>query len=342
MDDNELTSSHRDNLLRWTADVQDGFYESHFLKVNLLPERAAFWWKFTVLQPLAGGGPARFEVWAIFFDAADPARSCAVKETFSATAVSIARDRLHCVYGENVLEHGHTSGTLGGRLTWELRWTPPEQSFRHFPSESMYTGSFPKTKALSPTISAPFHGTATVDGRTFTLAGSPGMQGHNWGKNHAEQWVWTHCNTFREDPRVVFEAVSSRIKLGPVSSPLLTILHVEDGEGEPLTVNGYAQLVRTTSDLDGLRWRFRGSDGPRGVEGVFSAPADRFVGVVYEDPNGRQTNCLNSKIADADLRILHRDGGIWRLRRALTSGAAAALEIGVKDETRGVRMHLLG
>ena len=340
MPDSDLSPSHRDNLVRWMPDVEGGFYESHFIKVNLLAERAAFWWKFTVLQPLPGGGPARFEVWAIFFDVADPSRSCAARETFGAVDVSVARDRLRCVYGRSVLEHGHTSGELGGRFTWNVRWTPGETSYRHFPSEGMYTGPFPKTKALSPALSSPFEGTATVDGRTFTLRGDPGMQGHNWGKNHAEQWVWTHCNAFGDDPRLVFEAVSSRIKLGPVTSPFLTILHVEDGKDEPLTVNGYTQLVRTTSDLDGLRWRFRGHDGPRGVEGVFSAPADRFVGVTYEDPNGRKTSCLNSKIADADLRILHRDGGIWRLRRAVTANAAAALEIGVKDETRGVRMHL--
>lgn len=336
-----LTPSHTDNLVRWNPTISGGHYESHFIKVNLPAEHVAFWWKFTVTQPLEGMGPARFEVWAVFFDIADPARSCASRETFSAAESHIARERLRCVYGENVLEHGHSKGAIAEHgFRWNMTWAAPERSFRHFPLDGMYEGGFPKAKALSPALTTAFEGTAEVAGRVYSLDGQRGMQGHNWGKKHAHSWVWTHCNHFREDERVVFESVSSKIRVGPLSSPQLTIMHVDDGVDEPLTINGWLGMIRTTSDQRGLSWRFRGSLEKRGVEGVFAAPPERFMGLNYVDPDGRITHCLNSKVADGELRILHKDRGIWRLRRSLTAAASAALEIGIKDETRGVRIHV--
>ena len=310
------------------------------MKVNLPREQAALWWKFTITQPLQG--PARFEVWAIFFDVANPSLNCAAKETFLAADASVATDRLRCAYGENVLEHGHSHGAIGAetRIEWSIDWGTPEAGFRHFPQERMYDGPFPRAKALSPVLTTAFDGTVRVGKRTLRLAGHRGMQGHNWGEKHADSWVWAHCNLFSDHPGMVFEAVSSRISVGPLSSPRMTILHADDGTNDPITVNGWMGMMRTTSDLDGLHWRFRGQSGNRGLEGVFHAAPERFVGVNYYDPDGRITHCLNSKVAEGELRILHRDRGIWRLHRAMRADASAALEIGVKEHTHGVQIHL--
>jgi hypothetical protein len=318
----------------------DGHYESHFLKVNLPEQDAAFWWKFTITQPLSGMGPARFEVWAIFFDAADPSNTCATRETFDATVSSVARERLACVFGNNVLEHGKSHGRLdsGAGFEWDIAFDVPDEGFRHFPMPGMYEAALPKAKTLTPAIDVVVRGTARVGDRTFDLE-HPGMQGHNWGVKHADSWVWVHCNVFQEDGSAVFEAVSSRIKMGPMTTPQLTILHFSDG-ATTITVNGWVEMVRATSDLEGLRWRFRGSTGDWGIEGLFKAAPDRFVGLNYQDPDGIKTACLNSKIADGELRILRRDNGVWRLERSLTARGTAALEIGLKNETRGVRMHV--
>ena len=338
----DLTPSHQDNLLRWDGSSPSGMYESHFIKVNLPEERAAFWWKFTVLQGPGSDAEPAFEVWAIFFDVENPERSCAAKETFGLSDAEISRDRLRCRYGPNILEHGHSSGELFGehRFAWRVDWTPPVEAFRLFNAGWMYEGAFPKTKALTPAPTTTLDGEVEVDGRRFTLSGHRGMQGHNWGQKHADSWVWVHSNLFDQDPGVVFEAVSSRVRVAGVRSPQLTILHVDDGHDDPITVNGWVGMVRTHSDLRGLRWAFRGTQGPRAVEGAFQAPAARFVGVDYRDPDGTVTHCLNSKVADGELRILHRDRRAWRVHSALTTTASAALEIGVKGDTRGVRLHL--
>jgi hypothetical protein len=337
-----LSPAHQDNLFRWHSDQKGGFYESHFIKVNVPQENAAFWWKFTVLQPISGTGPARFDVWAIFFDISNPALSCALKETFSSTEAWIVRDRLECRYGQNILEHGRTQGVLNGErpVEWSVSWETPTVGFRHFPSQRYYTGAFPKTKVVSPVLSSQFRGVAKVGDRKIVLDGARGMQGHNWGSKHADSWAWVHCNLFQEDAHTVFEGVTSRVKVGPLRTPQLTILHLDDGRSDPITVNGIINAVRTSSEVEGLCWRFRGVDGNRALQGVFSAPPERFVGVDYEDPDGTITHCLNSKIADGEVRVLHRDTGVWRLKTAYSTRAGAALEIGTKQETHGVQIHL--
>jgi hypothetical protein len=54
----------------------------------------------------------------------------------------------------------------------------------------MYTRSFPKTKLRSPYPSTRFSGQVRLGDRTIEVADWPGMVGHNWGTEHAEQWVW--------------------------------------------------------------------------------------------------------------------------------------------------------
>ena len=98
---NTLSPSHQDNLVRWQSTMKSGFYESHFIKVNIPDSDAAFWWKFTVLRPLEG--PTVFEVWAIFFDVANPANSCAAKQSYHAEDAAVSRKDLRCHYGNSEL-----------------------------------------------------------------------------------------------------------------------------------------------------------------------------------------------------------------------------------------------
>ena len=125
--------SHEDNLLRWNDRKKKGFYESHFIKVNQPEDNVAFWWKFTILQPIKGS--VQFDVWGIFFDKADPSQTVALKDSFSLDEATVDRDRLYCRYGNNELEHGVCRGTLRGSksMQWDIRWDVADEGFRHFP-----------------------------------------------------------------------------------------------------------------------------------------------------------------------------------------------------------------
>ncbi len=335
-----LPTSHQDNFVRWSPENATGMYESHFFKFNLPGDARAFWCRFTILQ--RDSGPYAFEVWSIVFDTTTPAQSFALKERFDVSNVHITRDHFELRFGEQKMGHGHSQGVLKNehhRVRWNVCWTTPDRGLRHFPQQSMYEGDFPKTKLLSPAPNSRFHGSLDIDGTLYDFSDVPGMQGHNWGRQHAESWVWAHCNAF-DTPGVIFEGVTSSIRVGPIKSPPLTLLHLALPDEEPLTINSWASMFASTGRRTELRWRFRGKQGNRGIEGWFQAPPERFVGVHYEDPSSTISNCLNSKIADGQVRLLHKDNGVWKLKTLYVARATAALEIGLKGITHGVRLHL--
>ncbi len=50
----------------------------------------------------------------------------------------------------------------------------------------------------------------------------PAMIGHNWGRSHARLYAWVHCNAWDNAEDLTLEAVSARVRIGPVLSPMAT------------------------------------------------------------------------------------------------------------------------
>ncbi|GMV41268.1 MAG: hypothetical protein AMXMBFR64_29840 [Myxococcales bacterium] len=334
------SASERDSILRWSPGSPRGHVESTFLKLNLVSRRQALWLKFTVLEPPPGHGDAQAAVWAIFFDVDHPERRRAVKRVMPASDISWQADRFLLRFGDCEMARGRSHGSVSGAgsIAWDLTWTTGEESFRHFPHDRMYELPLPRSKALSPTIDARFQGTVTVDGERIEVVEAPGMHGHNWGENHAREWVWAHCNAFAEDG-VVFEGLSARVALGPITTPALTILHLRTPV-ETVTFNRLRDLVASASRQHGLYWSFEATGGPWRLRGVVHGSPDRFVGVDYHDPDGTVHHCLNSKVAVAELTLLRRHGATWSPYGQWRSDDSCALEIGTCGDTHGVPILL--
>ncbi|MGM0575315.1 MAG: hypothetical protein ACQEXJ_06255 [Myxococcota bacterium] len=344
MDATTLTPSERDALVRFRPDDDAGQVESLFLKLNL-PEGRALWLKITFLKRTFGRREALAEAWAIAFGMGEGGGHVALKSTWPASEASWEEDCLFVRVGDVQLSQGRAVGALddeetGERISWDLTFTTEHEGFRHLPADWMYEGPIPKTKPNSPQIDARFDGTLTVGDRTTKVEGAPGMFGHNWGSQQAESWTWVHCNRWEGVEGVVFEGVTSRVKMGPVTAPLATVLHVRI-PGERITINGFLDLWTTKSEPEGLGWRFSGRKGDRKVEGWFHAPPERFVGVDYHDPDGRIAHCLNTKIADGELAVYGRGDKGWSPLLTAVCDRSAALEVGLRgSDTLGVPIRI--
>ncbi len=344
------TPAERDAIVRFRADAAGPHVESTFLKANL-PGGRALWLKLTFLRQTFGRRATVVEAWAIAFGLGAPTAGegpghVAVKQTWPAREARMERDAFFVETPGVRWTWGATRGavedsTSGARVEWDLAFPTQPEGLRHMPAAWMYEGRVPKTKATSPVVDTRITGTVTVNGQTTELREAPGMLGHNWGTQQAETWAWAHGNVWVDDrgeplEGVVFEGVSSKVKFGPLTSPLLTIVHARL-PGERVTMNGWLDLVRTRSRFDGLWWEVRAQRGDRRVSARFEAPADRFVGVNYHDPDGRIAHCLNTKVADGTLLIEGRAaGGRWETLTEARCDRAAALEIGDRQGTRGV------
>ncbi len=344
------TPAERDAIIRFQGDGDGPHVESTFLKANL-PGGRALWLKLTFLRQTFGRRADLVEAWAIAFDLGGgaagegPPSIVAVKQTWPAREARTEGGAFFVETPGVRWSWGATQGavedaTSGARVSWDLTFPTRPEGLRHMPAQWMYEGRLPKTKATSPVVDTRVTGTVTVDGVPTEFHEAPGMLGHNWGTQQAETWAWAHGNAWVDDqgdplPGVVFEGVSSKVKFGPLTSPLLTIVHVRL-PGERITLNGWLDLVRTRSRFDGLQWEVRGQRGDRRVTARFHAPTERFAGVNYHDPDGRVAHCLNTKIADGTLLVEGRDGGRWRPLVQAHSDRSAALEIGDRESTRGV------
>jgi hypothetical protein len=121
--------------------------------------------------------------------------------------------------------------------------------------------------------------------------------------------------------------------------PALTAVHLRL-VGERITVRPPASLWAARVDCDGLDVAIRARSGDRRLEARFTAPAERFVGVDCADPDGRVAHRLQTKIADGELRVYAREAGVWRETLALRADGTAALEVGTRGDTHGVRIRI--
>lgn len=363
------------NLTRFdkgTVDPGKGHLESTFVKLNDPTGKRALWVKWTLFAPTerASGGPPHergrtvAESWAIAFDRVPddappasyrqgrrpgegaPLRHVAVKRTVALEEATLARTRPYRIewaggafdgrrlVGE--IEHG------AARIRFDLELEARDPSpLVHFPFPSMYAGRFPKSKLVSPIFDAVARGEVEIvrkEGRrTWEVDGWPAMEGHNWGVGHADLYAWAHVNAWNEPEGrgVVFEGFSGKVRVGRVTTPLVTLLALRH-KGVRYEARGVLDLARTRGGIhDHRRWTFETLQGGARIEGEIVLDPEDTVGLYYPNPTGEMTYCLNSKIARARLRFAPPG----RAPLELTSDAAA-LEIGTHEPRHGIRMYV--
>ena len=349
-----------------------GHVESTFIKINDPTAPRALWVKMTIFAPTektSGGPPFErgrtvAEAWAIAFDrSADdgpapsyregsgamrgggPPRHVAAKKTVPIEDAFITRTRPFRLAVAGVefdgrrlvgeITHGHA------RIRFDLTLTVRDPApFVPFPLPA-YRAAFPKSKPVTPIFDARANGEIVIEGsgatRTWEVRDWPAMQGHNWGGGHADLYAWAHINSWNEAEgrEVAFEGFSGRARIGRFTTPLVTILGLRH-RGVRYEARLPGELVRARGRIERLRkWTFGTKQADATIEGEIELRDDDTVGLYYPNPTGEMTYCLNSKIAHAELRFTPRG----RAAIHLTSNAAA-LEIGTRDATHGIRMYV--
>jgi hypothetical protein len=323
------------NAIRYDSEHPRGHVESYFVKANDAEGRRALWLKATIIAPGTRPAHAMAEAWAVVFDR--NGAHVAVKEALPLGATSFSKDGFAVQVGEFL--RFDSQGTRGAikrddhEIAWDLAWTPKGDALVHFPIAAMYTGAFPKSKLVSPFPDLTIQGSLSVDGQKLDVTAWKGMQGHNWGRGHADLYAWGHCNCWDQDVDTVVEAVSARVRVGPVLTPLLTMVCVRH-EGREFRLTRPRDLMRNRGEVHPRRWFFGAKDRHVSIEGDFSAQTDDFVGLYYPNPDGSMTYCLNTKIAHGRVRI-----EISGQEPVDLITKCAALELGTKDPDHGVRMY---
>lgn len=286
-----------------------GHYEVYYLKWNHLESQTAVWLRYTLHIPSRKTERPTASLWGIFFDARDPKRNQALKETFPIEEWSATRDPFSFRVGDAVLTDSSASGRLekGEKLLeWDLEWDPNPETVSYLPHPSLFKAPLPKTKVVTPNIDIRFRGTFRTQERTIPCRNEPGEQTHIWGTKHAERWVWGHCNAFKGDSDTVFWGLSAQIPIGRWVTPPMSIFYIRY-RGEVYLLNQLWGAWRHPTDFSLGKWNFTAQVAEDlWFQGEFRTTPGRCVGVEYRDPDGDRLYCNNTKIANLQLKPLRK------------------------------------
>jgi hypothetical protein len=284
---------------RWPA-VRPGrgHYESWFLRAVDPAAPRGIWIRYTVTVP-PGGDPAG-QLWCTWFD-----RSAAAPRAVRVPAGPPGSGGAFWIrFGEHSFG---PEGALGAAVSadcsarWSLHFSGGQEPLRHLPMPWMYTARLPRTKPLSPVPAAVFDGTVEVDGVPMAVEGWPGMVGHNWGEQHAEEWIWLSGLAFEgADDATWLDVALGRIRLGPVTTPWIANGAVSL-DGQRLALGGLGRRPGVTASEDGCVLRLTGSGVV--VTASASAPYEAFVGWDYANPDGSSHRVRNCSVADLSVRV---------------------------------------
>lgn len=319
------------NSLRFRPDVSRGHVESYFVRANHPRQKLAIWLKATVFAPRGHETQgAVAELWCIVFQAESQhgTRVWARKRTVPFAEASFEGDRPQIRLAGAELDlgpKGRSVGSLegeGGACRWDLRWEAESPSTMGrpmllLPFEGMLDDRVPTFKLVTPRPILRVHGSIDVAGETLDVDGWWGMDGHNWARAHAWDYVWGQCVFLDEagSPTCIAEGFTGRTRIAGLVTPPLSSLVVRRGARE-YRFDGLVDLWRQEAEIDDLCWtvRLRSKDGEAALR--MEADASEMACLGYPNPDGRISYCFNSKLARAHLRVSPADGEAFEVSSA--------------------------
>jgi hypothetical protein len=327
-------SSEQDNRMVW--DGRAGHYEVWYATLSHRASGTGFWIRYTLEAPRLGDGEPYAQLWFARFDPGDPTATFGINHRLPASQLAASAPPFSLSIGDATLRHDGMRGALAGgghEVSWDLRWRPSPSTYHHLP-ELIYRTDRVDTKVVSPNLDVAIDGEIVVDGKRYELAGDPGGQTHLWGRKHAYQWAWSHCNGFDgqapdRERGAVFESISVRLKRGAVLLPRLTLFTLYL-EGEEFAFREFWKLPLARSDFATGNYHLIGMTPESRVEARFTCRAEDMVLAEYVDPDGDPAFCHNTCAADAVVTVKRRSPFVGRFRdwRTLTSRRMAHFEWG--------------
>lgn len=325
-----------------------GHLESWFLKATEPGGRRALWLRNAVFARPSSADrsrapvPPMAETWAVAFDR--ERGHVATKTSVPLERARFARGTLDVEVDGCELSLGRARGAIatgGRRLGWDLAVGAERAApIVHLPEAALYDAPFPTSKLVTPLADARVAGAVQVDrgdgsaAEEWDVASWPAMIGHHWGKSYARLYAWVHCNAWQDADDLTFEAVSARVRMGPMLSPMGTAVFIR-WKGRSWDLNARELFGKNRGSISMRRWEVSAAGKGIEVSAELAAETDDFVGLHYPNPSGAMTYCLNTKLARARLEL--RLPGAQPI---VATSRAGALEIGTRDREHGVRMYL--
>ena len=305
-----------------------GHYESFYLKASDPRNRRGAWIRYTVLQH--PGEAVRASLWCTLWP--EGGAPLASKLTLDAAALSAGAGDLIRI-GESRFSAERVAGAADD-ARWDLNLTAGVPAFSYLPYRWMYRAPIPRTKAVSLNPSARCSGEVELGGHLLQLDGWPAMLGHNWGSEHAEEWIWLHGAGFPEAPDAWLDVTIARVRIGRFLLPWIANGCLElDGRRHRLGGPRTRRETTVGAGPTACDFALRGSD--ISIRGRAAAAAEQLVAWPYSDPEGDGHYASNCSAASLELEVARAGGPAISLRLP----AGAAYELGRRAWPTGIEIQ---
>lgn len=300
------------------ARARDGLYESFYFRGNSLDGQQAFWLKHNLLRRHGERGVA-LEVTLVLFDRKSGEvvtahdREDLSPQEFSALVRSRHWDALSAnmasgsffeINREKIRGKLHASR---GAAAWDAVLTRSDEVLYHFPHSRLYQLPFPKKKILTRDSNMRFKGSFSIDD-TVVEGEFVGVNGHNWGTEHAHEYAYAGCNLFREDANACFDGFTAKLALaaGLLRTPHLSLAALKvNGDWHYFNAlsRAYQQHVEALHDY---QWSMTLKNSTHRLELSVDGANPRvqpWVALHYEHPGGARSVVKNTKFASGRLRL---------------------------------------
>jgi hypothetical protein len=304
-----------------------GRYESWFLSArDAEPGRPprALWIRHT--RHRAGdAGDGTAALWCTVFDPAAGAPA-AVKESVP-------------VFAPATPDTFRGEARARGRMAqWDLTVAGGGAPLRHLRPGALYRLPLPKTKLEAPVPDGVASGRVVLDGSLVEVVAWRATVGHNWGREHAERWVWLHAAGFADEPEAWLELAIARVRVGGALTPWVANGAVSVG-GQRFRLGGLGHVpgVRVIAAPGRLEAVVPGERAE--VRVAVHADLDQTVGFKYAgvgaDPVHGEREVLHAGLAEVHLGVRRRG----RNAAELATAAGGAYELGGREFTHGVPLQ---
>ncbi|WP_203935790.1 hypothetical protein [Planosporangium mesophilum] len=317
------------NWARYEPGRPGGHYESFYQRANHPTRPLACWIRYTVFSPAGRPADALGELWFVLFDG-ETGEHVVAKREHPIADCAYDRRAFGVRIADSTLEP-HALAGRAGETRWDLTYTDGQPPLYLLPKR-LYTGRFPTAKSLVGTPLARYDGELVADGRLVPVDGWVGSQNHNWGSRHTDRYAFGQVAGFDNAPDTFLEVTTAANRIGPVSTPLVTLLVLRHG-GREHSMNTLRQGLRASGRFGYFFWEFASQSDTVRVWGRIEAPAEAFVGLAYANPPGGVKHCLNTKIARCEVEVTDRATGT---RETLVAEHRALFEILTDDREHGV------
>jgi hypothetical protein len=293
-----------------------GLYESYYFRGTTPDGQAAFWLKHNLLR-FRGDNAFNVDCTLILFDRARN-RVSATHDHVRLDAIQFASltgqgdwDALTCRFPSGSgfeIAPLHLAGTLPNGK-WALTLLRSNETLLHFTPPALYRIGWPKKKVLTRDVRVVFDGELSIG--SDRIAGPfIGMNGHNWGTEHAHRYAYANCQLFQGGAEAIFEGFSAKVRIAPaLTSPYVTIASLKaDGAWHHFN-RLHAAPWSHVSHLSDYRWTFSAENRTHRIEVDIDGndPATRpWVALNYHHPSRALSVVKNTKFATGTIRLIER------------------------------------